>query len=179
MKKSILFIVGFILFSTSFAQKFGYIDSEFVLKQVPEYKQAQQEIDKLSINYQQQIEKKYLSLDSTFNAFRKEEILLTEEMKRQRQDDIMIKEKEIKEFQKKIFGYEGLIFYKRQELIQPIQEKVYTAVKKVAEKQNLQIVFDKSSDLVMIYTNPVHDYTDYVLEELKLGDKKDTIDNKR
>lgn len=178
MKKSILFIVGFILFSTSFAQKFGYIDSEFVLKQVPEYKQAQQEIDKISVDYQQQIEKKYLSLDSTFNAFRKEEILLTEEMKRQRQDDIMIKEKEIKEFQKKIFGYEGLIFYKRQELIKPIQEKVYTAVKKVAEKQNLQIVFDKSSDLVMIYTNPVHDYTDYVLEQLKLGDKKDTIDNK-
>ena len=101
MKKSILFILGFFLFSVTFAQKFGYIDSEFILKQVPEYATAQKEIDKLSIDYQKQIEKKYLSLDSTFNAFRKEEILLTDEMKRKRQDDIMLKEKEIKEFQKK------------------------------------------------------------------------------
>ncbi len=179
MKKSILFVFGLLLFSSTFAQKIGYVDSEFILTQVPEYKQAQQEIDQLSIDYQKQIEKKYKSLDSLFNAFRKEEILLTDEMKRKRQDDIMIKEQEIKEFQKKIFGYEGLIFFKRQELIEPIQEKVYTAVKKVSQREKIQIMFDKSSDLIMIYTNPVHDYTDYVLEELKLGDKKDTIDNKR
>ncbi len=80
MKKSILFVFGLLLFSSTFAQKIGYVDSEFILTQVPEYKQAQQEIDQLSIDYQKQIEKKYKSLDSLFNAFRKEEILLTDEM---------------------------------------------------------------------------------------------------
>ncbi|MCP4521865.1 MAG: OmpH family outer membrane protein [Cytophagales bacterium] len=179
MKKILLFAFSLCLFSSVFAQKFGYVDTEFILKQLPEYKEAQQEIDKLSVQYQKQIEKKYVSLDSLFNAFRQEEILLTEEMKREKQNEIMLKEKEIKEFQKKIFGYEGLIFLKRQELIKPIQDKVYDAVKKVAEREKLQVVFDKASDLVMIYANPVHDYTDYVLEELKLGDKKDIIDNKR
>lgn len=161
------------------AQKFGYVDSEYILKKIPEYKDAQKEIDKTSVQYQQEIEGMYGTLDSLFNSFRKEEVLLTEEMKRKRQDQIMTKEKEIKEFQKKIFGFEGLIFLKRQELIKPVQDKVFSAVKKVASHHHLQVVFDKSSDLVMIYTNPTHDYTDYVLEELGLGDKTDIIDNKR
>ena len=72
-----------------------------------------------------------------------------------------------------------LIFLKRQELIKPIQDKVYQAIEKVAKKKQLQIVFDKSSELIMVYTDPKHDYTDYVLDELGLGDKKDVIDNKK
>lgn len=178
MKQLLLFIALF--FATQIqAQKFGYVDSEYILKKVPAYLTAQKEIDKISVQYQQEIEVMYKSLDSLFNAFRKEEVLLTEEMKRKRQDAIMLKEKEVKEYQKKIFGFEGLIFLKRQELIKPIQDQVFSAVKKVANTHHLQIVFDKASDLVMIYTNPTHDYTDYVLEELGLGDKTDTVDNKR
>lgn len=178
MKKIIIILLSFWALQVS-AQKFGYVDTEYVLKKVPEYTEAQKEIDKISVQYQKEIEGKYASLDSMFNAFRKEEILLTEEMKQKRQDQIMQKEKEIKEYQKKIFGFEGLVFLKRQELIKPVQDKVFAAVKKVAQGHNLQVVFDKASDLVMIYTNPTHDYTDYVLEELGLGDKTDTIDNKR
>ena len=178
MKKIIIVLLSVWALQVS-AQKFGYVDTEYVLKKVPEYAEAQKEIDKISVQYQKEIEGKYASLDSMFNAFRKEEILLTEEMKQKRQDQIMQKEKEIKEYQKKIFGFEGLVFLKRQELIKPVQDKVFSAVKKVAQGHHLQVVFDKASDLVMIYTNPTHDYTDYVLEELGLGDKTDTIDNKR
>ena len=178
MKKLLLLISLFLAFQIQ-AQKFGYVDTEYILKKVPDYLTAQKEIDKISVQYQQEIEGMYKSLDSMFNAFRKEEVLLTEEMKRKRQDAIMLKEKEVKEYQKKIFGFEGLIFLKRQELIKPIQDKIFASVKKVANTHHLQIVFDKASDLVMIYTNPTHDYTDYVLEELGLGDKTDTVDNKR
>lgn len=178
MKRLLIFFSVFFALQVN-AQKFGYVDSEYILKKLPEYLEAQQNIDKESVKFQQEIEEMYGSLDSLFNSFRKEEVLLTEEMKRKRQDEIMAKEKEIKEYQKKIFGFEGVIFLKRQTLIEPIQNSVFTAVKKVASKHHLQIIFDKSSDLVMIYTNPTHDYTDYVLEELGLGDKTDTIDNKR
>lgn len=177
--KKIFFICICLLAINTYAQKFGYVDTEYILKKVPEYKEAQKEIDKLSVEYQQEIEGMYHSLDSMFNAFRKEEVLLTEEMKEKKQNQIMLKEKEIKEYQKKIFGYEGLIFLKRQELIKPIQDKVFSSVKKVAQNHKLQVVFDKAGDLVMIYTNPTHDYTDYVLEVLGLGDKTDEIDNKR
>ena len=178
MKKVFVILLSLWALQVS-AQKFGYVDTEYVLKKLPEYNEAQKEIDKISVQYQKDIEAKYASLDSMFNAFRKEEILLTEEMKQKRQDQIMMKEKEIKEYQKKIFGFEGLVFLKRQELIKPVQDKVFAAVKKVAQGHNLQVVFDKASDLVMIYTNPTHDYTDYVLEELGIGDKTDTIDNER
>ena len=178
MKKVFVILLSLWALQVS-AQKFGYVDTEYVLKKLPEYNEAQKEIDKISVQYQKDIEAKYASLDSMFNAFRKEEILLTEEMKQKRQDQIIMKEKEINEYQKKIFGFEGLVFLKRQELIKPVQDKVFAAVKKVAQGHNLQVVFDKASDLVMIYTNPTHDYTDYVLEELGIGDKTDTIDNER
>ena len=160
------------------SQKFGYIDAELILKKMPEYAEAQKEIDKLAVDYQKQIEKKRVSLDSAYHVFHREEILLTEDMKRKRLEYLTEKETEIKELQTKIFGFDGLIFLKRQELIQPIQDKVFDHVKKVAKKYKLQFVFDKSSDLSIIYASPTHDYTDFVLEELELGDKKDTIDNK-
>jgi outer membrane protein len=104
-----------------------------------------------------------------YKSYQAEEVLLTEEMKKKRQDEIVEKEKEVKEYQKKIFGFEGTVFKKRQELIKPVQDEVYDAIEKVAKKRQLQIIFDKSSDLVMLYTNPVHDYTEYVLEELGLA----------
>lgn len=152
----------------SFAQKFGYIESEKILQKMPAYSEAQKEIDKISVEYQKEIENMYVQLDSMFQKFREEEILLTEEMKQKRQKEIMDKEKEIKEYQRKIFGFEGLIFLKRQELIKPLQDEVFEAVKKVARKNGLQVIFDKSSDLQMIYASKTHDYTDYVLEELEL-----------
>lgn len=170
MKKYWFFVILLLLLTnTSFAQKFGYVDSEFILSKVPAYNTAQKEIDKLSANWQKDIEGMYQNIDKMYKSYQAEEVLLTEEMKKKRQDEIVEKEKEVKEYQKKIFGFEGTVFKKRQELIKPVQDEVYDAIEKVAKKRQLQIVFDKSSELVMLYTNPVHDYTEYVLEELGLA----------
>lgn len=168
MKK--ILILCFLALSITFsqAQKFGYVDSQKILEQVPDYKKAQKEIDRLSVEYQKQIESEYQVLDSMYRSFKEEQILLTEEMKEKRSKAISEKEKEIKDFQKKVFGYEGLVFLKRQELISPIQDKVHEAIEKIAKVHKLQFVFDKSGDLSIIYVNPTHDYTDYVLEELEL-----------
>ncbi len=178
MKKVIafsLFVLAFVLNAN--AQKFGYVNTEYILKKVPEYKDAQKEIDKLSIKYQIEIESKHKSLDSLKKVFNNEVILYTEEMKQKKETEIKAQEKEVYEYQNKIFGFEGKIFLKRQELIAPVQEKVYTAVEKVARKHKLQVVFDKASDLNILYADATHDYTDFVLEELGFGDKIDTIDN--
>jgi outer membrane protein len=177
MKKYPFFIILLLLFSNvSFAQKFGYVDSEFILNKMPAYTAAQKEIDKLSANWQKDIEGMYQNIDKMYKAYQAEEVLLTDEMKKKRQNEIVEKEKEVKEYQKKIFGFEGSVFKKRQELIKPVQDDVYDAIEKVAKKRQLQIVFDKSSELVMLYTNPVHDYTEYVLEELGLASpEKNTV----
>jgi outer membrane protein len=108
-----------------------------------------------------------------YNSLQAEEVLLTKEMRDERITAIRKRETEVKEYQKKIFGFEGLFFLKKKELVKPIQDRVFEAVEKVAKEHRLQFVFDKSGELVMIYTDPIHDYTDYVLEELGLGDPID------
>ncbi|MFK7900569.1 MAG: OmpH family outer membrane protein [Cyclobacteriaceae bacterium] len=165
-----LFVVAISLMNGNVAQaqKFGFIDSELILKKMPQYKEAQQEIDRVSINYQKEIEVMSSSLDSMYNVYRKEEILLTEEMKQKKKTQMSEKETEIKEYQRKIFGFEGLIFLKRQELIRPVQDVLYEAVERVSKRHKLQFVFDRAGDLSMIYANPVHDYTDLVEEQLEI-----------
>lgn len=177
MDRKIIFLLFFLFFTSTevFGQKFGYVDTQYILDQMPEYKEAQQEIQKVSLGWQDEIKEKQKEIESLYSALRTEEVLLTEAMKQERREEIQQQEKALKEYQTKIFGYEGLFFLKQKELMQLVQEKVFEAVEKVAVKQKLQIVFDKSGELVMIYTNPVHDYTDFVLEELGLGDKNDTI----
>jgi outer membrane protein len=176
MKKQFLIIFLTLLISgTASAQKFGYIDSEYILKKMPEYQEAQKELEKVSSNWQKEIEEKKKEVDKLKEEYSAEEVLLTEDMKEERLHLIAEKEKALKEYQKKTFGFDGLIFLKRQELIKPVQDKLFEAVEKVAKAKRLQIIFDKAGDLVMLYTNPIHDYTDYVLEELGLGDPNDTV----
>jgi len=170
MKKLVAFVF-ICIFGTqlSYAQKFGYVDSEFILSKMPAYASAQREVDKLSQNWQKDIEAKYQSIDKMYKSYQAEEVLLTEEMKKKRQNEILEKEKEVKEYQKGIFGFEGQLFKKRQEMVKPVQDEVYDAIEKVAKQKQLQIIFDKSSGLVMLYTNPVHDYTEFVMEALGLA----------
>jgi outer membrane protein len=99
-------------------------------------------------------------------------VLLTEAAKKKRQDEILKKEQEVKAYQNKIFGFEGQLFKKRQELTKPVQDQVFEAIERVAKKKQLAIVFDKAGDLTMLYTNPVHDYTEFVLEELGLASEE-------
>ncbi|MFL5729005.1 MAG: OmpH family outer membrane protein [Cytophagaceae bacterium] len=175
--RSFVIVLLFFLSGTSVtqAQKFGFIDTDIILKQMPEYKKAENELAELSAGWEKEITKMKTEVDKMNADYKNEEILLTDEMKKERLAAIADKEKALKDFQKKTFGFDGLIFAKRQELMKPVQDKLYGAVEKVAKAKQLQVIFDRSSDLVMIYSNPVHDYTDYVLEELGLGDKNDTI----
>jgi outer membrane protein len=176
-KISLLSLLVLALGFVSQAQKFGYVDTEYILKKTPEYSDAQKEIDKISIKYQIEIEKKHKSLDSIKKVYQNEVILYTEEMKAKKQAEISSMESEVYEYQNKIFGYEGLIYLKRQELIAPIQDKIYAAIEVVAKKHKLQLIFDKAGSLTILYADATHDYTDFVLEELGFGDKGDKIDN--
>jgi outer membrane protein len=163
--------------TAALAQKFAYIDSEYILANIPEYKQAQGELDKTSTNWQKEIETKYAEIDKLYKAYQAEQILLTEDMKKKREAEIVGKEKEVKDLQKQHFGVDGDLFKKRQELVKPIQDKVYNAVKEIAEKQTFAVIFDKSSELTMLYTNPKYDKSDEVLEAMgyKAGSKKDDV----
>ncbi len=142
---------------------------------MPEYAKAQSEIDQLSAGWQKEVEDMTRNVETLYLSLKAEEVLLTDEMKAERLEKIHKKEAELKEYQRKVFGFGGLFFLKKQELIKPLQDKVFEAVEKVAKQNRLAIIFDKSGELVMIYTDPRHDYTDFVLEELGLGDPNDKI----
>jgi outer membrane protein len=174
-----LFSIIFLIFGLNFgyAQRFGYIDTDYVLNKMPEYKKAQEEISQLSAAWEKEVTDMAKQIESQYSAYQAEQVLLTDEMKKERTAAIQKKEAEMKEYQKKVFGFGGLFFLKKQELIKPIQDKVWDAVDKVAKQNNLAIVFDKAGELVMIYTDPRYDYTDFVLDELGLGDPNDKIKN--
>lgn len=169
--------IFFLIFGLTFvqAQRFGYIDTDYVLNKMPEYKKAQDEISQLSQGWEKEIQDMDRNIQGLYSALQAEQVLLTEEMKKERNEAIQKKEAELKEYQKKVFGFGGLFFLKKQELIKPVMDKVWDAVEKVAKQNNLAIVFDKASQLVMIYTDPRYDYTDFVLDELGLGDPNDVI----
>jgi outer membrane protein len=175
MKWPLLFVFYFGLNFAAIAQKFGYMDSDFILNKMPEYTKAQAEIDQLSAAWQKEIEEMQTKVEALYSNYQAEQVLLTEEMKQERLTEIKKKEAELKEYQKKVFGFGGLFFLKKQELIKPLQDKVFDAAGKVAKANRLAIIFDKAAELVMIYTDPRHDYTDFVLEELGLGDPNDKI----
>jgi outer membrane protein len=174
-----LFTVFFLIFGLNFveAQRFGYIDTDFVLNKMPEYAKAQEEINQLSEAWEKEIQDMAKKVEAMYSDLQAEQVLLTDEMKKERTAAIQKKEAELKEYQKKVFGFGGLFFLKKQELIKPIQDKVWDAVDKAAKQNNLAIVFDKAGELVMIYTDPRYDYTDFVLDELGLGDPNDKIKN--
>lgn len=159
------------------AQKFGYVDSKFILSKMPEYNEAKQEIEDLTAAWQNEIKTMRKEIESLYAELKAEEVLLTSKLKKERLADIEKKEKELEEYQNKVFGFEGLLFLKKKELIKPVQDKVFDAVEVVAKRERLQIVFDKAGELIMIYTDPIHDYTDLILEELGLVDKNDLNKN--
>jgi outer membrane protein len=171
--------IFFIIFGLNFGygQRFGYIDTDFILNKMPEYKKAQEEINQLSVLWEKEIQEMAKDIEARYASLQAEQVLLTEEMRKERTEAITKKESELKEYQKKVFGFGGLFFLKKQELIKPVQDKVWDAVDKIAKKNNLAIIFDKSGELVMIYTDPRYDYTDFVLDELGLGDPNDVIKN--
>src|SRR5436190_7241117 len=170
LRKGLLLLAGILLISSAtFAQKYAYVNTEYILENIPTYKAAMQQLDNVSITWQKEIEDRYAIIDKLYKAYQAEQVLLTEEMKKRRQDEINTKEKDVKELQKQRFGYEGDLFKKKQELVKPIQDKVYNAVKKLATDQSYAVIFDRSSDLIMLFANPKYDKSDDIL--LALGYK--------
>lgn len=164
MKKLALSFVAVILMTCfSFAQKIGYIDSEYILSNIPEYKAAQTEMDKTSVDWQKEIEAKYSEIDKLYKIYQAESVLLTDDMKKKRENEIINKEKEVKELQKQRFGVDGELFNKRMELVKPIQDKIYSAVKQVAERGGLAFIFDKAGQVSLLYSNSKYDKSEDVL----------------
>jgi outer membrane protein len=175
MKHHLFFISIFcLLVASSFSQggaaKFGYVDTDYILSQVPEYKAAQNELDKTSINWQKEIDGKYAEVEKLYKAYQADAILLTDEMKKKRETEISNREKEVKDLQKQRFGADGELFKKRAELVKPIQDKVYNAIKAVAEKAGMGFIMDKSGQVSLLYANSKYDKSDDVL--VFLGYKK-------
>ncbi|MEM9896875.1 MAG: OmpH family outer membrane protein [Bacteroidota bacterium] len=170
MKNHILLSAMFIALASmeAFCQKFGYVDTQYVLSKMTAYQEAQADIEKLAKGWEKEIQELYQNVEQLEVELRAEEVLLTKEMWEERNADIERKWKEVKEYQQSIFGFDGLYFLKKKELVKPVQDEVFEAVERVAKNNRLQIVFDKAGDLVMIYTDPIHDYTDFVLEDLGL-----------
>jgi len=163
----LVFLVLFIFLGfQSIAQKFAYVDSEYILSQIPKYKSAQLQLNELSAQWQQEVDKKFIEIDNLRKAFKVEKVLLTKDMQMAREKEINTKEDEAKKFQLEKFGSDGELFQKKYELIRPIQDKLYTAINKVAKNNGLDFIFDKSGDLLMLVSNSKYDRSDEVLEEL-------------
>lgn len=166
MKKQIISAILVLFSLTLSAQKFAFVDTEYILNNIPEYKIAQDQLDELSVKWQKDIEEKFAAIDKMYKAYQAEAVLLPEEMKRKKEEAIIVKEREAKELQKQRFGKDGDLFKKRQELVKPIQDKVFTAIEEMATTGNFAIIFDKAGSLSILYSNPRFDKSDEVLEKL-------------
>ena len=170
MKKITLLLFAVLFSVMSFAQRFAYVDTEYILKNIPAYQAAQDQLDNQSVEWQKEIEEVYTKIDKMYKDFQAEKVLLTEEMRVKRENAIVEKEKEAKTIQKQYFGKEGELYKKRQELIKPIQDDIFNAVKEIAAEGNFAVIFDSAGGMSMLYNDPKFDKSDDVLE--KLGYKK-------
>ena len=155
-----------LIFFTASAQRYAVIDSKYILEKMPEYKTAQQKLDQFSEQWQQEIDKKSADLDKMYKDYDAEQVMLSDDLKKKREDELFNREKELRDLQKKRFGFEGDIFKKRQELIKPVQDKVYNAVQKLAVAKLYDFILDKSEGITVIFADPKLDRSDDVLREL-------------
>ena len=166
MKKLSMFIIAMFLGITAFSQKYAYVDTEYILANIPEYLDAVDILDEFSIKWQKEIEAKFAEIDELYKAYQAEAVLLPEDMKKERENEIIKKEKEAQDLQKQRFGQNGDLFKKRQELIEPIQEKIYNAIETIAETNNYAFVFDRAGSLTILYVKDRYDISDDVLDEV-------------
>src|SRR6476469_2025445 len=157
--------IGAICIAAS-AQRYAVIDTKYILEKLPEYTTAQKKLDQFSAQWQQEIDKKSSDLEKMYKDYDAEQVMLSDELKKKREDELFNREKELKDLQKKRYGYEGDIFKKRQELIKPIQDKVYTAVQRMATTKGYDSVMDKAGGVTLFYANPTLDKSDEVLKQL-------------
>ncbi|HMM12522.1 MAG TPA: OmpH family outer membrane protein [Bacteroidales bacterium] len=147
-------------------QRFAYVDTEYILNNIPEYKDAQEELNALSQKWEGEVKALFDKVEEMYKAYQTEAVLLPQDLKRKREEDILKKEREAKDLQMKYFGPDGDLFKKRNELVSPIQEKIYNAMQEIAETRNYALIFDKSAGAVLLYANPRLDISDEVLDEV-------------
>jgi outer membrane protein len=148
------------------AQAYAIIDTKYILDKIPEYKDAQKTLDDVSAAWQKEIDTKQAELDRMYRNFEAEQVMLSDDLKKKREDELFMHEKEVRDLQKQRFGFEGDLFKKRQELVKPIQDKVYTAIQKVAANRHYDFILDKSEGITVIFADPKLDRSEDVLKEL-------------
>jgi outer membrane protein len=167
MKRIYVVLAGlFLSLGLAVAQKYAFVDTDYILNNIPSYKAAQEQLNKISEGWQKEVEAKYAEIDKMYKDYQAERVLLSEDMRKQREDLIVAKEKEAKDLQKSYFGQDGALFKKRQELVQPIQDDIYRAIKDLATENGYAAIFDTSNGPTLIYTNPRYDISDEVLQKL-------------
>ncbi|HLT42942.1 MAG TPA: OmpH family outer membrane protein [Sphingobacteriaceae bacterium] len=173
--RHIILALAFVIISsaTAFAQRFAYVNSEYILEHIPEYVSAQKQLDALSIQWQEEVDSQFAEIEKLYQAYQQDQVVLSESLRRKREDEIVNKEKEVKDYQRQKFGFEGDLFKERIRLIEPIQERVSKAIQGIAESQNLDVILDNNSEVMMLYANPRLDKSDEVIT--RLGYKPGTV----
>jgi outer membrane protein len=169
MKRIILILCfTFTSLTAAFAQRFAYVDSDFILKRMPEYASAQKQLEALSAQWQKEVDTRFQEIDRLYKAYQADQILMTADMKKRREAEIADKEKTAKDFQRQKFGPDGELAARSNSAIKPIQDKISKAIQAVAENDNLDMIFDKNSEVIMLYANPRYDKSADVLTRLGL-----------
>lgn len=167
MKKiGLLMMTVLLAGSTAFAQKYAYVDTEYILNNIPSYAAAQDKLDQLSESWEGEVSAIYAEVEQMYKDYQNDVVLLSRDAKVKREEAIINREREAKELQNTYFGVEGELFKKREELIKPIQDDIYNAVKEIAVEGAYAVIFDTSAGMNMLYTNPKYDISDEVLEKL-------------
>ncbi len=151
---------------TASAQRFAWIDTEYILSHIPEYRAAQEQMEKLSAEWQQEIEAQYEEVEALYRSYQNDRVLMSEDMRRKREEEIVAREAAAAELQRRYFGPEGELFQAQEELIRPIQDRIFNAVEKMAQDDNWAVIFDTANSPGMLYTNPRNDLSDDVLKIL-------------
>jgi len=167
MKKFFLITATFMLFTvSSYAQRYAIIDTKYILGKMPEYVDADKKLQDVSNQWQKEIDQRQADLDKMYKDYDAEQFMLSEDLKKKREDELFNKEKELRELQKKRFGYQGDLFKEREKLVKPLQDKVYNAVQKIAVARGYDFILDKSEGITVIFADPKLDKSDEVLREL-------------
>ena len=167
MKKIILAVCLLITLAfTAEAQRYAIVDTKYILDKIPQYKDAQQQLDQISAQWQKEIDQKQAELDRMYRNYEAEQVMLSDELKKKREDELFMREKEVRDLQRKRFGFEGDLFKKREELVKPIQDRVYTAIQKIAVNRQYDFILDKSEGITVIFADPKLDRSEDVLREL-------------
>ncbi len=168
MKKIIVLLLAVIGLTgfVSGQQRYAVIDTKYVLDKIPEYKEADKRLQAISQQWQKEIDDRQVQLDKMYKNYDAEQFMLTDELKKKREDELFLKEKEVRDLQKRRFGYEGDLFKERQKLVKPIQDKVYNAIQKMALAKSYDFVLDKSEGITIIFADPKLDKSDELLKEM-------------